>query len=68
MEICSVLNADMTPYYYAYCKDRNIKLKKKYIGRNNPREKVKNRIEDNYKNDLAQILRDKQNDLESIFQ
>ena len=61
------LGCEHGPYYYAYWRDENGKLKKKYIGRNNPREKEKG-IQDNYSNDLEHILRKKQNDLEEIFQ
>jgi hypothetical protein len=65
-EFC--LRCEHGPYYYAYWRDEKNyrKLKKKYIGRNNPREKG-NGIQDNYNNDLEHILRNKQNDMESIF-
>jgi hypothetical protein len=61
------LGCEHGPYYYAYWRDENGKLKKKYIGRNNPREKEKG-IQDNYSNDLEHILRNKQNNLEPTFQ
>jgi hypothetical protein len=54
------------PYYYAYWRDESGKLKKKYIGRNNPREK-ENGISLNYSNDLENILRNKQNNLEVVL-
>jgi hypothetical protein len=54
------------PYYYAYWRDENGKLKKKYIGRNDPREK-ENGISLNYSNDLENILRNKQNNLEAVL-
>jgi hypothetical protein len=41
------------PYYYAYWKDENGKLKKRYIGRNNPREQG---TKENYNSDLENIL------------
>ena len=47
------------PYYYAYWRDENGKLKKKYIGRNDPREKETG-IQDNYSNDLEHVLSNKQ--------
>jgi hypothetical protein len=63
------LKCEHGPYYYAYWRDENGKLKKKYIGRNDPRERRGIEIQDNYyKNDLENILRNKQNDLGSSFQ
>jgi hypothetical protein len=55
------------PYYYSYWRDENRKLKKKYIGRNDPRTKETG-IQDNYNNDLEHILSNKNNELEAIFQ
>ncbi len=56
------------PYYYAYWRDESRRLKKKYIGRNDPREREREReIQDTYSNDLEYILNNKQNDLEKIF-
>ena len=55
------------PYYYAYWRDQSRKLKKKYIGRNDPRERTGIEIQDNYSNDLEHIFRNKQNDLEAVF-
>lgn len=54
------------PYYYAYWKDENGKLKKKYIGRNNPR---KEETKDGYNNntDLITALSNRKNSLENIF-
>ena len=62
------LGCEHGPYYYAYWRDENNakKLKKKYIGRNDPTER--NRIQENYSNDLDHILNNKQNNLEAIFQ
>lgn len=62
-EFC--LRCEHGPYYYAYWREKSGKLKKKYIGRNDPREK-ENRIHYDYDNDLEHILRNKQN-VESIF-
>jgi hypothetical protein len=62
------LKCEHGPYYYAYWRDKSGKLKKKYIGRNNPSERTGKEIQDNYhNNDLENILRNKQNDLESVF-
>lgn len=63
------LGCEHGPYYYAYWRDENNakKLKKKYIGRNDPREKEIG-IDENYSNDLEHILRNKQNNLEATFQ
>ncbi|HET9805395.1 MAG TPA: hypothetical protein VFP49_00650 [Nitrososphaeraceae archaeon] len=55
------------PYYYAYWKDKSGKLKKKYIERNDPRERTGIEIQDNYSNDLENIFRNNYNDLEAIF-
>jgi|GEM_PF-713312 len=55
------------PYYYAYWRDKSRKLKKKYIGRNNPSERTGKEIQDNnHNNVLESILRNKQNDLEAV--
>jgi hypothetical protein len=62
------LKCEHGPYYYAYWRDKSGKLKKKYIGRNNPRDRTGKEIQDNYyNNDLENILRNKQNDLEAVF-
>lgn len=61
------LKCEHGPYYYAYWRDKSGKLKKKYIGRNDPREKEIG-IDENYSNDLEHILRNKQNNLEATFQ
>ena len=53
------------PYYYAYWKDENGNLKKKYIGRNNPREE--DNPKNKFNNDLETILSNRQNNLEDIF-
>jgi hypothetical protein len=65
-EFC--LKCEHGPYYYAYWRDKSRKLKKKYIGRNNPSERTGIEIQDNYhnNNDLENILRNKQNDLEAV--
>ncbi|HJT83514.1 MAG TPA: hypothetical protein VJ697_03440, partial [Nitrososphaeraceae archaeon] len=57
------------PYYYAYWRDEKGKLKKKYIGRNDPSEKTGKEIQDNFhnNNDLENILRNNQNALEAVF-
>jgi hypothetical protein len=56
------------PYYYAYWRDKSGKLKKKYMGRNNSSERTGKEIQNNYhNNDLENILRNKQNDLEAVF-
>ena len=55
------------PYYYAYWKDDSGKLKKKYIGRDNPRERTGIEIQDNHSNDLENIFRNNYNDLEAVF-
>ena len=52
------LRCNHGPYYYAYWRDENGKLKKKYIGRNDPREKEIG-IQDNYSNDLEHVLSNK---------
>jgi cytochrome b involved in lipid metabolism len=54
------------PYYYAYWKDESGKLKKKYVGRDNPRERTGIAIQDN-SNNLENILRNNHNDLEAVF-
>ena len=64
-EFC--LRCEHGPYCYAYWREESGKLKKKYIGRNNPREK-ETRMQYTSSNELEYILRNKQNDLESIFQ
>jgi len=53
------------PYYYAYWKDENGKLKKKYIGRNNPRKE--DNPKNKFNNDLETLLSNRQNNLEDIF-
>jgi hypothetical protein len=60
------LRCEHGPYYYAYWREESGKLKKKYIGRNDPRERTG--IDENYCNDLEYMLSNKQNDLEKIFQ
>lgn len=45
-EFC--LRCNHGPYFYAYLRDDNGKLKKKYIGKRDPRE-------ESYKNDLEQV-------------
>jgi hypothetical protein len=65
-EFC--LRCEHGPYYYAYWRDDSGKLKKKYIGRSNPRERRGIKIQDNYyNNDLENILRNNHNDLEAVF-
>jgi len=54
------LGCEHGPYYYAYWRDNSGKLKKKYIGRNDPRER-ETEIQYNYSNDLEHILSNKQN-------
>jgi len=62
------LKCEHGPYYYAYWRDKSGKLKKKYIGRNDPRERTGIEIQNNYyNNDLENILRNKQNDFEAVF-
>ena len=61
------LKCEHGPYYYAYWRDKSGKLKKKYIGRNDPRERTGIEIQDNNSNDLENILRNKHNDLEAVF-
>lgn len=66
-ELC--LRCEHGPYYYAYWRDEknDRKLKKKYIGRNDPRERTGIEIQDNNSNDLENILRNNQNELEAVF-
>lgn len=56
-EFC--LKCEHDPYYYAYWRDKKNakKLKKKYIGRDNPRERTGIEIQDNHSNDLENIFR-----------
>jgi hypothetical protein len=62
------LKCEHGPYYYAYWRDKSGKLKKKYIGRNNPSERTGKEIRDNYyNNDLENILRNNHNALEAVF-
>lgn len=64
-EFC--LRCEHGPYYYAYWRDESGKLNKKYIGRNDPRERTGIEIHDNRNNDLENILGNNQNDLEAVF-
>ena len=61
------LGCEHGPYYYAYWRDEIGKLKKKYIGRDNPRERTGIAIQDNHNNDLENILRNNHNNLEAVF-
>jgi hypothetical protein len=54
------LGCNHGPYYYAYWRDENGKLKKKYIGKRDPREETDD-------NDLETIFSKKENNLEDIF-
>jgi hypothetical protein len=61
------LGCEHGPYYYAYWRDESGKLKKKYIGRDHPRERTGIAIQGNHSNDLENILRNNQNELEAVF-